>query len=89
MIEHLKNRQLLFSDISTIWENNDGCAEQYIHETELYLLSMLEQAYNIMINQGVGSPGHRREDVDGINSKRKKVSTNVNDKCETYRCCRL
>ena len=32
----------------------------------IFLLSMLSQAYNIIINNGVSEPGHCRELVDGI-----------------------
>ena len=44
MIELLQNRQPIFSDLSTSFENSDGCAEQYWCATALYLLSMLEHA---------------------------------------------
>ena len=35
--------------------------------TAIYLLSMLAHAYNIIIDRGVGAPGHVREFVDGLN----------------------
>ena len=40
--------------------NTDGCAEQYICEPDIYLLSMLAHIYNIIIDCGVGVPVHRR-----------------------------
>ena len=52
--------------MTTIWENTDGCAYQYRCATTLYLLSMLAHAYNIIINCGVGEPGHGIEVVDRL-----------------------
>ena len=49
IIELIQNRKISFSELSTMWENTDGCAEQYICDTALYLLSMLAQTYNIII----------------------------------------
>ena len=60
IIELLQKITVFFSNMITIWENNDGCAEQYRCATELYLLSMLAHAYNIIIDHGVGAPGHQR-----------------------------
>ena len=48
--EMLKNIQLIFSCLSTIWNNNGGCSEQYRFSTKLYLLSMLAHTYNIIID---------------------------------------
>ena len=42
--------------------------EQYIFPTELYLLSMLSHAYNIVIDHVVGAPGHGNYFVDGLNA---------------------
>ena len=58
--------------MSTVWENTDGCAEQYCCVTVLYLLSMLAHAYNIIIDSGVGAPGNFREVVDGLNDTEKR-----------------
>ena len=38
-IELLKKKKKLTSTLSTIWENTDSCAEQYICSTSLYLMS--------------------------------------------------
>ena len=47
----LKKGQLLFSDISRILDNIDGCYEQYRCDTALYLLSILAHTYNIIIDR--------------------------------------
>ena len=67
IIEMFQNRTLFFANMITIWENTDGCEDQYLCATALYLLSMLAHAYNIIIDCGVGSPGHGIEVVDGLN----------------------
>ena len=53
--------------MSNIWENNDGCADQYCCATVLYFLSMLVHAYNIIIDHGVGALGHDREVAEVLN----------------------
>ena len=67
-IELFQNITVLFADMSTIWGNTDGCAEQYRCATALYLLSMLAHAYNTITDRGGGSPGHGIEPVDGFNA---------------------
>ena len=68
----MQNKTVLFSDISTIWENTDGCAEQYRCETALYLLSIFTHVYNIIIDCGVVTSGYGREVVDGLNYTNKR-----------------
>ena len=53
--------------MNTIWGNIDGCEDQYRCATQLYLLSILEHAYNIIIDCGIIAPGYGREVVDGLN----------------------
>ena len=71
IIELLQSRPVLFSNISTIWENTDFCSDQYHCATTLYLLPMLEHAYNIIIYRSVGDPGHGRDVIDGLNDTHK------------------
>ena len=56
------------STLSTIWENTDGCAEQYRCATTLYLMSVLSQRHPIIFDWGISAPGHGREVVDGLNA---------------------
>ena len=72
----LNNRKLL------TWENKYGCSDQYICATELYLLSMFSHEYNIVIYCGVGSPGHGKDVVDGLDATENN-SYNVDDNCAT------
>ena len=70
----LKNQVLenhcLYSQ--TIWENTDGCAEQYICASALYLMSVMSQTYSIIIDRGIIAPGHGKEVVDGLHSVDKR-----------------
>ena len=55
------------SALSTIWENNDGCEEQYICATELYLMSVLSQHHPIIFDWGISASGNVKKVVDGLN----------------------
>ena len=55
------------STLSTIWDNNDGFAEQYRCASELYLMSVMPECYSIIIDQGISAPGHGKEVVYGLN----------------------
>ena len=68
----LKNRQNIFSDIINSWYNTYGCADQYIFATALYLLSILLQAFNIIIDRGISVQVHGKEVVDGLNYTHKR-----------------
>ena len=72
LISLLKNKQLLTTSLSTIWENTDGFAEQYRCASALYLMSVMSQTYSIIIDQGISAPGHGKEVVDGLNAVDKR-----------------
>ena len=55
------------SALSTTWENNDGCPEQYRCATALYLMTVLSQHHSIIFDWGISAPGHGQQVVDGIN----------------------
>ena len=65
----------MFADISKIWENTGGCAEQYICVTGLYLLTTLDHDYDIIIDRSVGSPGNGQYIVDVLNTIKKRFYT--------------
>ena len=71
-ISLLKNKQVLTTSLSTIWENTDGCAEQYRCASALYLMSVMSQTYSIIIDRGISAPGHGKEVVDGLNAVDKR-----------------
>ena len=43
LISLLKNEKVLKTSLSIIWENTDGCAEQYRCASALYLMSVISQ----------------------------------------------
>ena len=56
----LNKRQIMSLELSNILENKYVCAEHYRCSMELYLLSMLSKAYNIIIDHGVSVTGHEK-----------------------------
>ena len=48
-----------------------GCAEHFIRATALYLLSILSQPFNIIIDRWVSAPGHVIEVFNGQNTTHK------------------
>ena len=54
--------------MSTIRDNMDGCVEHYRCDTALYLLSILSQAFNIIIYRDTSAPVHDIDVVDGLNA---------------------
>ena len=62
------NKRVLTTSLSTIWENTDGCAEQYRCASALYLMSVMSQTYSIIIDRGISAPGHGKKLVDGLNA---------------------
>ena len=74
IIELLKQQNIMSNALSTIWENTDGCDEHYICATALYLLSILSQAFSVIIDCIMSAPGHGIEVVDGLNAIDKRFS---------------
>ena len=72
LISLLKNKQVLTTSLSTIWGNTDGCAEQYICASALYLMSVISQTYYLIIDRGISAPGNEKEVVDGLNAVDKR-----------------
>ena len=64
----LNQSNIIFNTLITIWGETDGFDEHYIFETALYLISMLSQAFSVIIDLDISAPGHGREVVDGLNA---------------------
>ena len=60
------------TSLSTIWENTDSCAEQYICASALYLMSVMPHCCSIITDRGISAPGNRKEVVDGLNTVDKR-----------------
>ena len=67
-----QEKKVLTTSLSTIWENTDGCAEQYRFASALYLMSVMSQTCSIIIDRGISAPGHGKEVVDGLNDVDKR-----------------
>ena len=63
---------MLKTSLSTIWENTDGCAEQYRCASALYLRSVISQTYSVIVDWVISAPGHGKEGVDGLNAVDKR-----------------
>ena len=71
-LNFLKQRKIMSNILITTWERMDGCDEQYRCSTELYRMSIMSQAFSVIINRSISAPGHGREVVDGLNSIEKR-----------------
>ena len=71
-IELLKQHNIMSNTLSTIWGNINGCDNNYICATSLYLISMLSQAFYVIIDRGISAPGHVKEVVYGLNDIAKR-----------------
>ena len=72
LIEILKEQKLLMSTLSKIWENNDGCAEQYRCASSLYLMLVYPQCYSIILDRDISAPGHGKDVVGVLNATDKR-----------------
>ena len=84
LISFLKNKQVLTTSLSKIWENTDDCAEQYICASALYLMSVISQTYSLIIDRGISAPRHGKEVVDGLNDVDKRyIYISIDVQCST------
>ena len=56
------------SELSTIWGNTDGCADQYRCASALYLMLVLSQRHPVKIYWCISAPEHGNDVIDGINA---------------------
>ena len=68
IITFFKQRNIMSAKLSTIWSNTDDCSENYRCATALYLISMLSQAFYVIIYRGISAPVCGREVLYLINS---------------------
>ena len=78
----------MYNTLSKIWENIDGCAENYIYAIVLYMMSILLQAFSVIIDHGTSSQGHGLEVVDDLNAI-ELFSIPINFNCATSGCKKL
>ena len=55
--------------MSAVWENTDGCGNQYICALVIYLITILSYSYSIITDCVIHVAGHGNCVFDGTNTK--------------------
>ena len=66
------------TQLITIWENIDGCAEQYRSATALLIIYLILNFSNAIIDHYVSAPVHGKYVVDGLNNVDKNIIDIIN-----------
>ena len=56
----------------TIWDQTDGCTNQYMCSIAYYMMSFLSKSYQFFIDRAVDTPGHGKGVVYGFNAVQKR-----------------
>ena len=78
-----------------MWDQTDGCANQYRCSIAYYLMSYLSTSYQIVIDRAVDTPVHVKYVMDGFNAVQKRylatclriLSTPEKHKIDSKRMC--
>ena len=62
---------ILVSGMSIVWEDTDGCANQYRFYLFIYLMTVLLSSYAIIMDHEINAPYHVNNVVDGLNANDK------------------
>ena len=54
--------------MSTVFEDDDGCAKQYIFDLDSYLITVFSSSYGIIMHRTINAPVHKNNVVDGLNA---------------------
>ena len=63
---------ILVSGIPKVWEDTDGCANQYRCDLGTYLMNVLSYLYGIVIYREINAPGHVNNFVDVLDATEKR-----------------
>ena len=66
----LESGGLVFG-MSTVWEDTDGCANQYRCDLPIYLMHLLSSSCGIMMYRAINAPVNGKNFVDGLNASDK------------------
>ena len=55
-----------------MWDQADGCANQYRCSIAYYLISFLSKSYQIVLDIATDTPGHEKDVVEGFNAFQKR-----------------
>ena len=56
----------------TMWDQTDGCANQYRCPIAYYLMSFLSKSYQIVLDIAIDTPGHVKDVLNGFNAVHKR-----------------
>jgi hypothetical protein len=59
-------------NVSVVYDNTDSCCSQYCCATSVFLLTILSSIFKVCIVSLVHTPGHGKDEVDGLNSTTKR-----------------
>ena len=62
---------ILVSGMSTVWEETDGCAKQYMCALNIYLMTVISSSYGIIIYRANNAPDYRNKVVYELNAMEK------------------
>ena len=55
-----------------MWDQTDGCVNQYRCSISYYLISFLSKSYQNVLDRAVDTPGYEKYSVDGFNAVQKR-----------------
>ena len=58
--------------MSTLWEDTNSCAKQYMCALDIYLMTVLIYSYVIILDHEINVPGHGNNFLDGLNATEKR-----------------
>ena len=62
----------LVSSMSTVWEDIDGCENQYRCDLSIYLMTVLSSSYSIIMDLAMNAPCHGNNFIYGLNTTGKR-----------------
>ena len=65
----------LVSGMSTVWEDTDSCAKQYMCSLDIYLMTVISYLYGIIMDIAINAPVHGNNVVDALNATDKRYLT--------------
>ena len=49
------------SGMSTLWEDTYVCANKYMCDFDIYLMTVLSSSYGIIMDDAINQPGHEKK----------------------------
>ena len=68
LLKTLLESVILVSDMSTVWEDTDACANQYMYALDVDLMTVLSYSYGVIMDCVINEPGHVNNVADGLNA---------------------